>query len=620
MASNLLIDSRDVRFVLFEFLDTLGLTRHEIYSEFDRDIFEDVLTLAEQISYNRIYPANATAEKEGVFYDPSTGEVRVPESFMEPYKIFKEAGFTGLVLPSECGGMGLPMVVFRAALEYFFAASISFTIYCSLTMGAANLVRNFCADELKDLFLRKMVEGKWGGTMCLTEPDAGSDVGALKTKAVKQDDGTYLITGQKIFISSGDNNLYENMIHPVLARIEGDPPGSKGISMFLVPKYLVNRDGSLGERNDLVCSGIEHKMGLNGSATCSLNFGDNGKCVGYLMGEERKGLKMMFQLMNEARIDVGLQGLALSSSAYLHAVTYAKNRVQGKNIMKITDPDAPSVSIISHPDVKRMLLRMKSYVEAMRMLMATTNFSIDMIVTEDKVTAGEEKALVDFLTPIIKAGNTGHAWNITGEAIQVYGGYGYTREYPVEQLARDSKILSIYEGTNGIQAMDFIMRKLLMDPELKNYAIYKERILKAANEASGIVEDKFITPVKEGVETMDRTVAKLGEKLKKMEVEDLMSRASLLLEAFTLLSYAWMHLRSLTVAIPKFDEIKGEDEIDEVISNNNEGAFYRGKILASHYFIGTEFGKYTGIINAVLSEDNSINQAAPEIFTGAPEE
>jgi alkylation response protein AidB-like acyl-CoA dehydrogenase len=620
MASNLLVDSRDVRFVLFEFLDTPGLTEHDIYSEFDRDIFEDVLALAEQISYNRLYPANALSEKEGVFFDPATGEVRVPEAFKEPYRLFKESGFPGLWLPVQYGGMGLPTVVFRAALEYFFSASLSFTIYCTLTMGAANLVRNFCADELKDLFLQKMVEGEWGGTMCLTEPDAGSDVGALTTKAVRQDDGTYLITGQKIFITSGDNDLYENMVHPVLARIEGDPPGSRGISMFLVPKFLVNPDGSPGERNDFVCSGIEHKMGLNGSATCALSFGDNGKCTGYLMGEERKGLKMMFQMMNEARIDVGLQGLAVSSSAYLHAVTYAKNRVQGKDIMRMTDPGAPSVPIISHPDVKRMLLRMKSYVEAMRMLIATANYSVDRSITGDEAAAVEEEALVDFLTPIIKAGNTNRAWEITGEAIQVYGGYGYTTEYPVEQLARDSKILSIYEGTNGIQAMDLIMRKLLMNPELKNYTIYRERILKAVDDAAGIVDEKFINPVKEGVETMNRTVAALGEKLKKMEVPGLMSRAVHLLEAFALLSYAWMHLRSLTVATPELDKIVGEDEPDKVISENSEAAFYRGKILASRYFIGTEFGKYSGIIKALLAEDDSVIESVPEIFTGAPDE
>ncbi len=620
MASNFLVDSRDVRFILFEFLHTLDLTRHEIYSEFDREIFEDILTLAEQIAYNRVYPANTLSEQEGVFFNPATGEVKVPGSFMEPFRLFKEAGFPGLGLPADCGGMGLPMVVFRAALEYFFSASISFSIYCTLTMGAAKLVRNFYTGELKDLFLQKMAEGEWGGTMCLTEPDAGSDVGALKTKAVRQDDGTYLISGQKIFISSGDNNLYENMVHPVLARIEGDPPGTRGISMFLVPKYLVNHDGSLGERNDFICTGIEHKMGLNGSATCALSFGDNGKCAGYLMGEERKGLKMMFQMMNEARIDVGLQGLALSSSAYLHAVTYAKNRIQGKEIMKMTDPDAPSVPIISHPDVKRMLLRMKSRVEAMRMLMATANFSIDRALTGDKAAAEEEEALVDFLTPIIKAGNTDRAWEITGDAVQVFGGYGYTREYPVEQLARDSKILAIYEGTNGIQAMDLIMRKLLMNPELRNYTVYRGRVQKAVDEASGIVEEKFIGPVKEGIEIMNSTVAKLGEKLKKLEVPGLMARAALLLEAFALLSYAWMHLRSLTICIPKLDEIRGADEPDKAVSENSEAAFYRGKILASRYFIGTEFGKYPGVINAVLAEDDSVVEAVPEIFTGAPDE
>jgi alkylation response protein AidB-like acyl-CoA dehydrogenase len=324
-----------------------------------------------------------------------------------------------------------------------------------------------------------MIAGEWGGTMCLTEPDAGSDVGALKTKAIRQPDGTFRIVGQKIFISAGENDIYKNIIHPVLARIEGDPPGTRGISIFMVPKYHINPDGSLGKKNDVVCTGVEHKMGIHGSPTCSLSFGDNGECVGYLMGNEREGMKIMFQMMNEARLQCANQALAVSSSAYLHAITYAKNRKQMPHVMRLQDPGAPSVAIIEHPDVKRMLLWMKTQVEAMRMVTYLTAYNIDIAHSREGEEARDAQALVDFLIPICKAGNSDLAWLVTAEAMQVYGGYGYCSDYPVEQLARDSKILSLYEGTNGIQSIDLMTRKLLMNREQYSYNVFKRRIQKA---------------------------------------------------------------------------------------------------------------------------------------------
>ena len=296
MALNLIVDSRDVRFTLFEMLGVDQLNKFEKYSAFDRDLFEDTLSLAEKIAIEQIYPTNVEGDRVGVVYDPETKQVKVPDIFRAPLKSFNEAGFVSIFDDAEIGGMGMPHVVGFACYEFFCAANVSFISYPALAHGAAALFQNFASDELKSIYLDKMLTGQWGGTMCLTEPQAGSDVGALKTKAVKQADGTYLITGQKIFITAGDNDLYENIIHPVLARIEGDPPGTKGISIFLVPKYRVNGDGSVGEPNDVVCSGIEHKCGIHGSATCTLSFGDNGKCVGYLLGKERQGMKIMFQL------------------------------------------------------------------------------------------------------------------------------------------------------------------------------------------------------------------------------------------------------------------------------------------------------------------------------------
>lgn len=364
----------------------------------------------------------------------------------------------------------MPVALTFACNEYFNAGNTSLGMYCSAIAGVIHLILAYGSKEVKEVFLPKLLSGEWGGTMCLTEPGAGTDVGALKSKAVKQKDGTYLITGQKIFISNGEHDLTPNIIHPVLARIEGDPEGTKGISIFIVPKFLVKKDGSLGERNDMICSGIEHKMGIKGNATSTLNFGDNGKCVGYLLGEERQGMKVMFQLMNEARIFTGIQAQSVSSAAYMHAVTYAKNRIQSAHITQMLTDNASKVAIVEHPDVKRMLMYMKSTIEGMRMLTLYLANNLDTnLSSKSPEEAKEAKAIVEILTPIVKAGISDAAWLVTAEAMQVYGGYGYCQEYPVEQYARDSKVFSIYEGTNGIQSLDLQMRKILMNPELYNY-------------------------------------------------------------------------------------------------------------------------------------------------------
>ena len=611
MALNPLIDSRDMRFVLFEMLEADRLSRYDVFSMFDRDTYESTLDLAEKIAVERVYPVNATADKTGARYDPATKNVAVPAEFKSAMAYFNEAGFTGLANDQAWGGMGMPEVIYRAVMEYFFAASISFTMNVSLLVGATNLVKNFASEELKKLYLEYMVSGRWGGTMCLTEPDAGSDVGALKTKAVKQKDGTYLITGQKIFISAGENDLYENIIHPVLARIEGDPPGTKGISIFLVPKFFANQDGSLGRRNDVVCSGIEHKMGIKGSPTCTLSFGDNGSCVGYLMGEERQGMKIMFQMMNEARLDVALQGLGAASSAYLHAAAYARNRVQG---------GAPA-TIMQHPDVRRMLLWMKSHVEAMRMITMLAALCADM-VHADPDSARESQALLDFLIPVCKAGNTDLAWLVTAEAIQVYGGYGFCSDYPVEQLARDSKILSIYEGTNGIQSMDLAMRKLLMNPEMYNYAVFKKRVNETIDRARGIVDEPLVAEVSHGLVLMDGVIQHLAEYRDAGNMTQILAVATPLQQAFRMLAHAWMHLWSLCICIPRLKEIAGDAAgggLKALARDNAEAAFYYGKALSSRFFLSAEFKKYSGCIDAVVSGGSAVVESFGEIFTGAME-
>lgn len=618
MASNPLVDSRDLRFVLFEALEADKLSKYEKFAGFDKDTYEATLELAEQLAVEQVYPANAEADKTGAKYNPETKSVTVPERFKTAMALYRESGFSGLSNGPEWGGMGMPETIYRAVMEYFCSAGVAFSSYDTLKVGACNLIINHGSDELKKIYVEKMVAGLWGGTMCLTEPAAGSDVGALKTRAVKQADGTYRITGQKIFITAGDNDLYENIIHPVLARIDGDPPGTPGISIFVVPKYHVNPDGSIGKPNDVTTTGIEHKMGIKGSATCSLSFGDNDKCVGYLLGQERQGMKIMFQMMNEARLDVSQQALGTASSAYMHAITYAKNRIQGADSAK--KGDFTSVPIVKHPDVKRMLLWMKSQVEAMRMLTLLAAYSADMSHVEKGDAAKEASALLDFLIPLCKAGNSDLAWLVTSEAMQVYGGYGYCSEYPVEQLARDCKILAIYEGTNGIQSMDLTMRKLLMNPEMYNYKVFKKRIAETMAKAKGVVDEKYIAAVKTAVEKMDQTVQKLAELRDQKKILDILAIATPLQQAMRMVAHAWMHLWSLSIATPKLKAIAGDVAGEKVVAkvkDNAEAAFYYGKVLSDRFYLGSELKHLYGFLDYITAGESAVGESFEDVFTGA---
>ncbi|MBN1380977.1 MAG: acyl-CoA dehydrogenase [Deltaproteobacteria bacterium] len=619
MALNPLLDSRDLRFVLFEVLEADKLNQYEKYADFDRDTFEATLNLAEEIAVEQVYPANVEADKSGgAQYDARTKTVAATEGFKKAMDIYREAGFSGLSNDAQYGGSGMPETIYRAVMDYFCAAGVAFSSYDTLKVGACNLIINHGTDELKKTYVEKMVSGQWGGTMCLTEPGAGSDVGALKTKAVKQSDGTYKITGQKIFITAGDNDLYENIIHPVLARIEGDPPGTPGISIFIVPKYLVNPDGSIGQQNDIITAGIEHKMGIKGSATCSLSFGENGQCIGYLLGQERQGMRIMFQMMNEARLDVAQQGLGTASSAYMHAVTYAKNRLQGSDPAK--KGDFTPVPIIKHPDVKRMLLWMKAQVEAMRMLTLLAAYSADLAHCEQGDKAREAQGLLDFLIPLCKAGNTDLAWLVTSEAMQVFGGYGYCSEYPVEQLARDCKILAIYEGTNGIQSIDLAMRKLLMNPEMFNFQVFKKRIAETCEKAAGIVEEPYIVAVKDAVEKMGATVQKLAAWRDEGKILDILAIATPLQQAMRMVAHAWMHLWSLSIAVPKLkavaEDITGEKAM-AAAKDNEEAAYYYGKILSAKFYLTNEIKHLDGYLAYINAGGTTVNEGVEEIFTGA---
>ncbi len=621
MSLNQLIDSRDVRFTLFEMLELEKLNRFDAFKDFDRSVYEDTLELAEKIAIQQFYPTNAEGDKTGLKFDPKTGEVKVPESFKKGFNAYIESGFHSLALPQQMGGMGLPSSISMACAEYFNAGNTALTMYCGSITGALAIIAPFANKELYDMVVPKLLEGKWGGTMCLTEPGAGSDVGALKSKAVKQADGTYLITGSKIFISNGEHDMNENIIHPVLARIEGDPEGTKGISIFVVPKVLINKDGSLGARNDMICSGIEHKMGLKGNATSSLNFGDNGKCVGYLLGKERQGMQIMFHLMNAARIHTGVQALGCSSAAYLHAVTYARNRVQSA---LITNPKGGPVAIINHPDVKRMLLYMKSNVEGMSMLCLFLAYHEDIMhASKDPEEVKKATGIVEILTPIVKAGISDASWLVTAEAMQVYGGYGFCQEYPVEQYARDTKVFSIYEGTNAIQSLDLVMRKILMNPEMYNYSQLREWMNGTIAKAKGVVDDKYVNPVVEGLAKLDEMIEMMKKQLGEMKILLLLNNATPFQQAMYPLILAWLHLWSLTITTPKakalMGDAKGADR-QKILADNPEAAYYSGRVLSSQFYIGAEFPKFYGRLACIMNNEGAALKVESDNFTGALKE
>jgi Acyl-CoA dehydrogenases len=381
----------------------------------------------------------------------------------------------------------------------------------------------------------------------------------------------------------------------------------------------VNPDGTLGARNDVFCAGVEHKMGIKGNATSTLNFGENGKCVGYLLGEERKGMKVMFMLMNAARIHTGLQAEAVCSAAYMHAVDYAKERIQGTHISQAMNKTAPRVSIIEHPDVKRMLLYMKSTIEGMRMLCYFLSYHEDV---EHASPSEEERmastGIVEILTPIVKAGISDAGWLVTAEAMQVYGGYGYCQEYPVEQYARDVKVFSIYEGTNAIQSMDLLMRKMLLNPEMYNYKMLKKDMAETIAKAKGVVDDKYIAPVAKGMEKLDEIVNMMAGQLMGGQLVELASNATPLQQAMFLLILAWLHLWSLTVTVPKCKTLVGGtkgDDLKKLLESNAEAAYYYGRVLSAQFFIGAEYPKFFGRVDCIMNNEPSVANVEPANFT-----
>jgi alkylation response protein AidB-like acyl-CoA dehydrogenase len=450
----------DVRFVLEHLVDLPSVCQLPGYDHVDADGVYAVLEENARFMQDLVAPLNRIGDEQGSVHHPD-GTVTTPEGFIAAYQAYVDAGWGGVPFPPEYGGGGFPWLVGIALQEFLTSANMAFSMLPLLNQGALDMLLHHASEEHKETFLPKMVTGEWTGTMNLTEPQAGSDVGALTTKAVPQPDGTYRITGTKIFISYGEHDMSKNIIHLVLARTPDAPPGTKGISCFIVPKLLVNDDGSLGERNDVTCVSIEHKMGIKASPTCVLSYGEQGEgAVGYLIGEENAGMRYMFTMMNNARLSVGLEGLSLAERAYQMAVAYAKERKQGR---AIGAPAGEQSSIVEHPDVRRMLLTMRSSIGALRGIIYANAAAMDRASRhEDEEVRRGAQELVELLTPVSKGWGTDLGVELTSLGLQVFGGMGYIEETGIAQHYRDARIAPIYEGTNGIQAMDLVGRKLPM--------------------------------------------------------------------------------------------------------------------------------------------------------------
>ncbi|UWQ38687.1 acyl-CoA dehydrogenase C-terminal domain-containing protein [Leisingera aquaemixtae] len=443
--------AKDAQFILH---DVLKVSAQDIpgYSELEPEFTGAVLEEAGKIASEVLHPLNVVGDQEGCRLE--NGVVYTPEGFKDAFEQVKEGGWPGIDMPEEFGGQNMPYVIGTAVGEFFSAANQAFTMYQGLTHGAASAILAHGTDEQKATYLPNMVSCQWTGTMNLTEPHCGTDLGLMRTKAEPQGDGSFRISGQKIFISSGDHDMAENIVHLVLAKIPGGPEGIKGVSLFIVPKFLVNADGSLGERNGVSVGKIEEKMGIHGNSTCVMNYDG---AVGWLLGEEHKGMRAMFTMMNEARVGVGMQGLAQAEAAYQNALEYAKDRLQGRDVTGAKNPDGPADPLIVHPDIRRSLMDQKSFAEGARAFLLWGATLIDQAHR-----AGDKDAdgLISLMTPVIKGFLTDQGYDMTVQAQQVYGGHGYIEEWGMSQYTRDARIAMIYEGANGVQALDLVGRKL----------------------------------------------------------------------------------------------------------------------------------------------------------------
>ena len=556
-----------MKFVLHDVLGAESLTQFDGYGDATADMMNQILESGAQICEEVLFPLNQSGDKEGCHFD--NGSVRTPEGFIGAYKTYIEGGWTALSADPIYGGMGMPHLLNFVFMEMICSSNMAFGMYPGLSEGAYRALHQHGSDELKQRYLPKLVTGEWSGTMCLTEPHCGTDLGLIRTKAMPVDNGSYKISGTKIFISAGEHDLTSNIIHLVLAKLPDAPEGVKGISLFVVPKFLVNEDGSVGTRNTAVCGSIEHKMGIKANATCVMNFDD---ATGWLVGEKHKGLKAMFTMMNAARLGVGMQGLGIAEIAYQNALTYAKDRLQMRALDGVKYADKPADPIIVHPDVRRMLLTSKAVVEGGRALSYWVGMMLDVSEKHpDPQKRQEADDLVALLTPIVKAYLTDIGSEVSNMAVQTYGGHGYIWEWGVEQYVRDARIAQIYEGTNGIQALDLVGRKMGQNfgRLLRRFFHPVAEFIETNMSNSDIAE--FIMPLAKSFAKLQQITAVIAQKGLKDPNEA--GAASVdYLRFFALVALAYMWCRMVMVAQGKLKSGTGDKD------------FYSSKIKTARFF------------------------------------
>jgi len=558
----------DVRFVLDTIIGLDNVTALPGYEDATPDVIFQVLEEGAKLCEEVLLPLNQSGDAEGCTFE--NGVVRTPKGFKEAYDTYMAAGWQGLSCDPAYGGQGLPKLVYTMLEEFVCSANLSFGMYPGLSLGAYNALARYGSEELKDRVLPKLVDGSWSGTMCLTEPHSGTDLGIIRTKAVPQDDGSYRITGTKIFISAGEHDLTDNIVHLVLARLPDAPAGTRGISLFLVPKFLIKDDGTPGARNGVACGSIEHKMGIKASATCVINFDE---ATGWLVGEPHKGMRAMFAMMNSARLGVGIQGLGIAEVAYQNAAAYAKERLQGRSVKGAKFPDKPADPIIVHPDVRRNLLTARAYTEGCRALGALVGYHLD--VAERHADPKQRQAsdeFVQLMTPIVKALFTDVGSEAANIAVQVHGGHGFIWETGVEQFVRDARITQIYEGTNGIQALDLVGRKMGQDMGrlLRRFFHPISEELQADMEDESLAE--FVLPVAKAFAKLQQVTGIIAQKGMK-DPEEAAAAATDYLRLFGLVALGWMWLKMVKAARAKQSQGEGS------------AAFYNAKLTTARFYM-----------------------------------
>ncbi len=556
---------RDMQFVLHELLNVeKALAELPVHAETNRELIDQILEEGGKFCAEVVFPLNQIGDREGCRWD--AGKVATPTGFKAAYDQYREAGWPALTCDPEFGGQGLPQVVNNALYEMLNSANQAWTMYPGLSHGAYECIHAHGSDALKKAYLPKLVAGEWTGTMCLTEPHCGTDLGILRTKAEPLGGDSYAISGTKIFISSGEHDMAENIVHLVLARLPDAPAGTKGISLFVVPKFLPRADGSLGERNGVSCGSIEHKMGIHGNSTCVMNFD---AAQGWLLGQPHKGLQAMFVMMNAARLGVGMQGLGLTEVAYQNSVAYAKERLQSRALTGAKAPEKAADPIIVHPDVRRMLLTQRAYAEGGRAFAYWVALELDKALTHPDAEEREESDdLVALLIPIIKSFLTDNAFECTNLGMQVFGGHGFISEWGMEQYVRDARINQIYEGTNTIQSLDLLARKVLADSgaKLKKFGAQVEAFLRAESANPAMAE--FVAPLADLAEKMQKLTMEIG--MKAMQNPDEVGAAAVpYMKVAGHLVFAYFWARMAKIALAKQD---------------SGDAFYKAKLLTARYY------------------------------------